>query len=73
MDNNVWAVRWDSLATPYAPSGGVMNTDQKKKAKKLNLNTETIRNISDLGTGNGQPMLTSPRCTDSSCPGTTCL
>lgn len=49
-----------------------MNTDQKKQTKKLTLNTETIRNISDLGTGTAQPMITSPRCTDSSCPLTSC-
>jgi hypothetical protein len=57
---------------PLLAAGGVMNTDQKKNTKKLTLNVETIRNISELGTGNAQPMLTSPRCTDSSCPFTTC-
>jgi hypothetical protein len=46
--------------------------NNEKKSKKLSLNVETIRNLSNLGTVHGQVPLTSPRCTESSCPGTTC-
>ncbi|MFP2910727.1 hypothetical protein ACLESD_37955 [Pyxidicoccus sp. 3LFB2] len=46
--------------------------EKKPMNKKLVLTTETIRNLSDLGAGKAQAFLTSPRCTDSSCPATTC-
>lgn len=44
-----------------------MHNGEKKKAKKLTLNVETIRNISDLGTGNAHALWTTPKCTDATC------
>lgn len=45
---------------------------QKKPVKKLSLNKETIRNISEQGHPNMKVPTTSPRCTELNCPTDLC-
>ncbi len=46
--------------------------DQKKQIKKLSLNKETLRNISQLGQEKMKAPLTSPRCSEFNCESDLC-